>query len=259
MEKRYKLFGKGPQHVMVMHDWFSDCSSYDFLFPFLDQEAFTYAFFDLRGYGRSKEIKGEYTLEEVTTDCLELADALGWQEFHVVGHSMTGLTIQHLNLKAPKRLQSVTAITPVPATGSPIPPDFLDYIRTAVLGDDDAAKDIIRNTSGERYNEPFVSYKFKTFREVATPEARLGYLKMFSENNIVDEVKGLETPYHVIIGACDSEWHNREVMEKTFLSYFSNATLSEIADASHFPMQETPILLASLMEKVFHSCLKIGA
>lgn len=246
---RHMLFGSGPAKVLIMHDWFCDCTSYEPLLPYLDQTHFTYAFFDLRGYGKSRELAGSYTLEEVTEDCLELVNSLGWKEFHVVGHSMTGLTAQHLNWAAPDRVLSVTALTPVPATGSPIPPDFLDFIRAAVQGNDDFAREIINGTSGERYTQPFLNYKFKKFRESATPEARLGYLKMFSENDISEDVKGLETPYHVIIGGADSEWHNREVMEKTFLTFFPHTTLSEIADASHFPMQETPVLLASLIEQ----------
>jgi len=248
MKNRHSLLGSGSHKILVLHDWFCDCSSYDSTLNYLNQTDFTYAFLDLRGYGKSKHIEGNYSLEEVTQDCLELADFLGWDQFHVIGHSMTGLAAQHLNLTASQRLLSVTALTPVPATGSPIPADFLEVIQSGVRENDEIAKEIIRTASGGRYSETFVQYKLEKFRESATVNARLGYLKMFSENDISEQVKGLTTPYHVIIGAWDSEWHSREVMEQTFVNFYPNTTLSEVANASHFPMQETPVFLVSLFE-----------
>lgn len=248
MNNRYHILGNGNEKVLVLHDFFASTLSYDALHNYLDKETFTYVFFDLRGYGRSKTIEGKYTLEEVTSDCIELVEHLGWDTFHVVGHSMTGLTIQQLTLQMGGRVKSATAITPVPATGSPIPEDFLEVIRMGIRGDDNIMTDIINGASGSRYNQVFLSYKLKQFRECATPEARVGYLDMFSKSDISEKVKGLRTPYHVIIGGCDSEWHNREVMESTFSQYYPNCTITEIADASHYPMQETPILLASHIE-----------
>ena len=196
----------------------------------------------MRGYGRSKDLEGAYTLEEVTQDCLALADHLGWEHFHVVGHSMTGLAVQHLNATALERMVSVTPITPVPATGSPIPEDFLEVIRQGVRGDDAIMSDIIGGTTGGRYSGANICYKLKQFRETATVDARLGYLKMFTENDISTQVQGLETPYHVIIGRCDSKWHNCEVIENSFGVYFPNCIMTEIADAGHCPMYDTPPL-----------------
>jgi hypothetical protein len=81
---------------MVMHDWNGDHTTYDPMIPYLDGAAFTYAFVDLRGYGRSWEVSGEYTCAEIARDCLEIADELGWQRLHVIGHSMTGMATQRI-------------------------------------------------------------------------------------------------------------------------------------------------------------------
>jgi 3-oxoadipate enol-lactonase len=248
MKDRYQTLGNGQEKVLVLHDFFASTESYQPLHPYLNQNKFTYAFFDLRGYGRSKNIKGNYTLEEITQDCLELAEHLNWNAFHVIGHSMTGLAIQHLNAIKPDAIKTATAITPVPATGSPIPEDFLQVIRAGVNGDDAIIRSIIHTASGERYNDAFLDFKLEQFRRNAVPEARLGYLKMFTENNISEQVSGLNTPYHVIFGGCDSEWHGRKIMEETFGVFFPNCTITEIPDASHYPMQETPILLTSHIE-----------
>lgn len=57
-----------------MHDWLGDHSSYDAVIPWLDGHAFTYIFIDVRGYGQSIELAGEFTVEEIAADCLMLAD-----------------------------------------------------------------------------------------------------------------------------------------------------------------------------------------
>ena len=45
----YRLYGNGPEHVVVMHDWNGDHSSYLPTLCYLDDAAFTYAFVDPRG------------------------------------------------------------------------------------------------------------------------------------------------------------------------------------------------------------------
>ncbi len=249
MRDRVTIHGKGLTNVLVMHDWFCDCTCYAPALPYLNEDEFTYAFFDLRGYGKSIEIPGSYTCEEVTRDCLELVEELGWETFHIVGHSMTGFTIQHLNQAAEDRILSATAIAPVPATGSPIPEEFVSVIMQALNGDDAVAKEILNNATGNRYGDGFLDFKIRQFRKTATNAAREGYLNMFSKNDISDLVQGIKTPYYVIVGAKDSEWHGKEMMEQTFGKFFENCQITEIADASHYPMQETPPLFASHFEK----------
>src|SRR5262249_28733667 len=122
------------------------------------------------------------------------------------------------------------------------------FVTEGIKGNDTIISEIVKSIGRNRYNKPFIDFKLKQFRQSATPEARLGYLEMFSQNDISGDIKGLKTPYHVIIGSQDSEWHSREVMENTFAKFYPNCIISEIADASHYPMQETPILLASLIE-----------
>lgn len=74
-----------------MNDWLCDTSTWDSARNYLDTTRFTYAFADLRGYGRSKSRAGSYTLPEAVNDVLVLTKALGWGRFAIVGHSMSAL------------------------------------------------------------------------------------------------------------------------------------------------------------------------
>ena len=80
--------------VLVIHGWFWDHRVFTPIFDCLDAVKCTHAFLDIRGYGNSRKLSGEYNIAEVAADAIALADRLGWQEFHVVGHSMGGKAAQ---------------------------------------------------------------------------------------------------------------------------------------------------------------------
>ncbi len=133
----YARHGEGPIPVLVLHDWLGDHGNYDAVMPWLDGEAFTYVFADLRGYGLSIELTGACTVEEIAADCLALADRLGRQRFHVVGHSMTGMITQRLAADAPSRVISAIAVCPISAAGNRLAPEALAFF--ASTADDDEA------------------------------------------------------------------------------------------------------------------------
>jgi pimeloyl-ACP methyl ester carboxylesterase len=89
------------------------------MFDALDATGCTYTFVDIRGYGNSREVSGQFTIGEVAADAIALADQLGWHEFHVVGHSMGGKAAQKVAMDAGTRVRSVVAVTPVPASALP--------------------------------------------------------------------------------------------------------------------------------------------
>ena len=97
--------GCGPEGVLVLHDWNGDHTNYDAMLAYLDTSTFSYAFADLRGFGRSRDVAGQYTLTEILRDCLNVADALGWRRFHIIGHSMTGIATQRIARGARERLK----------------------------------------------------------------------------------------------------------------------------------------------------------
>jgi 3-oxoadipate enol-lactonase len=101
----HKLLGSGPEKVLVMHNWVATHRSFEPVWPMLDGNRFTDAFMDHR-YGLSRQIAGEYTASEAAGDGLHVAGAFGWQRFHVIGHSMSGMVARRLALDAPPRIKS---------------------------------------------------------------------------------------------------------------------------------------------------------
>ena len=242
----YTLLGDGPEGVLVMHDWHADHTNYDPVLPYLDGSAFTYAFVDLRGYGASKDVAGEYTVNEIARDCLGVADQLGWQRFHVLGHSMTGMATQRIAADAPSRIKSAIAVCPMSAAGNPIDDATLGFFASTTK-DDDRFCALLRYMSGP-LSQQWGTAKLRQSRRSVNPRCRAGYLAMFTRTNFVDDVSGLQTPFLVMIGDHDRGL-DAEAMNKTFLAWHPNAELVEIPNCGHYPMQECPPYFATVIER----------
>ncbi len=239
------MHGRGPEGVLVMHDWMGDHSTYDAIIPYLDGAAFTYAFVDLRGYGKSKDIAGEYTVDEIARDCIAVADRLGWQRFHLIGHSMTGMATQRISAYAPSRIKSAIAVCPISAAGNRLDEASLKFFASTTQ-DDDAFRRLIKFISGG-LSDQWAEVKLRQNRETVATACRAGYLKMLTTADFVDEVRGLETPYLVVIGEKDPGL-DAAAMKQNFLAWHPNAELSTIPNCAHYPMQECPPYFATVIE-----------
>jgi pimeloyl-ACP methyl ester carboxylesterase len=64
---------------------------------------------DLRGHGASSKPAADaaYSFEILADDVLRLADALGWEQFVLLGHSMGGMVAQFMALKAAARTDAL--------------------------------------------------------------------------------------------------------------------------------------------------------
>jgi len=152
----HKTIGNGPTKVIVIHGWFWDHRVFTPIFDCLDTASHTYAFVDIRGYGNSRNVSGEYTIGEVAADAIALADQLGWREFHVVGHSMGGKAAQKVAMDAGSRVKSVVAVTPVPASALPFDDGVFGFF-AAACEQDERALALMGDSLGNRGATIFVA------------------------------------------------------------------------------------------------------
>jgi 3-oxoadipate enol-lactonase len=240
----HTLWGSGPSLVIVMHEWLGDCSNYDALLPYLDTTAFRFCFIDLRGYGRSIDQVGHYTLDEACADVLALVDALQVPRFHLVGHSMSALVAQRLAVLQRGRVKSLMAITPVFAAGFPADASTLARLR-AVATEDGAAMEAIAARTGHRHTRPWLDFKLRKSRERSTVAARLGYLQMFTSTDFAQEARGLATPILVLHGEHDIPVYREDALRQSFGACYPRVQFAMSANAGHYPMLETPVYVAS--------------
>lgn len=106
VELRITEAGEGGRPLLLAHGFTGSRTDFaDFIEP-LAAAGWHVVAPDHRGHGDSDKPDGEdrYSLRIFAADLLDLADAVGWGRFVLLGHSMGGMIAQELALLAPERL-----------------------------------------------------------------------------------------------------------------------------------------------------------
>ena len=246
MPNTYISIGHGPHRDLGLHGWFGSARGWGPLVNVLDRERFTYVFMDYRGYGGSKAAPGKFTIEEIATDAIALADSLRWDRFSLLGHSMGGKAIQRVLVDAPSRVNKLVAVTPVPAAAVPFD-DAGWGLFTSAAKSADARRGIIGFSTGNRLSATWVNTMARHSLDNSTEEAFAAYLLAWAKSDFSARVQGLTTPVKVIVGEHDPAI-TADIIGATFLVNYPHATLEVMTNAGHYPMDETPVALATSIE-----------
>ena len=242
-----KRVGSGAHTVLVLHGWFGSSQSWQALLPHLDQETFSYVFLDLRGYGGRRGETGQSSAAEVAGDVLAAADDLGADRFSLLGHSMGGSFMQRVYADAPERVRALVGVSPVPASGVP----FDEQSRQLFGGAADSPgnrRAIIDFTTGNRLTGTWLDAMVRHSQEHSDRDAFAAYLAAWAGTDFHDEIKGSDVPILVIAGSHDPAL-GAETMRATFGSWYPNLELEVFPDAGHYAMDESPVALATSVER----------
>ncbi len=251
----HEIYGSGPEKVIVFHDWMGDAANYEAVRPWLHTEAYTYVFADVRGYGLSKGLDGAFNSDEIAADTFRLADHLGWERFHLVGHSMNGLAgfkSAMLDWAGPRRIKSFVAVTPVTPDGYPASDEDRAFLGAAIT-DDETAAAAFNALTGGKLNGRWAVGKTRRNRATSRIAALKGYYDMWLGEDFSAELgaAAVETPVLVIGGRNDLPGFQEDYYGKTIAEWLPNVRFEYIENAGHYPMHETPVLFATLLEAHF--------
>lgn len=241
----HALHGSGSHKVFAVHGWFGDRSAFDPVLPDLDRDAFQYALVDLRGYGEAKGADGAYTTAEGADDVLALADRLGWERFSVIGHSMGGSVAQRVLAAAPRRVRRLVGISPVPASGLPMPPEQWELFSAAAHTPENR-RTIIDLTSGGRRPAAWLDRMVRQSLERSDSKAFRAWLDSWAGEGFAAEIEGSAVAL-AVVGSLDPAM-NAELMRRTWLRWFDRGELAELPSAGHYAMDETPLELIRTVE-----------
>lgn len=244
---RTDVVGGGATRVIALHGWFGHAGAWGPLVDAIDPERYSYAFLDYRGYGRSKAMTGRFTVDEIASDALSLADELGWERFSVVGHSMGGMAALRTLVEAPDRVARVVGINPIPASGYPFDEASWGFFSQAA-GSAEVRSAILDLTTGKRLSPWFIRRLTASSLENSTVEAFSAYLTVWGRSDFHQRLSGLDHPIHLIVGEHDPAV-TVGLLEATAQKHSPQATIETLSNAGHYPMFETPVALATALER----------
>lgn len=109
---RYRLEGKGPDTIVLLHESGMALESWDYVAPVLARTHRVLRY-DLRGYGLSQAIKGPFSIDDDLADLRELLKALNITgKVHLVGGAVGGAVALKFAADYPELTANVIAISP---------------------------------------------------------------------------------------------------------------------------------------------------
>lgn len=249
MPNTFHRVGQGPHPVIVLHGWFGDARAFEPIEPWLSGEAFSYVFMDYRGYGGMRDAQGEFTIDEIAADALALADALGFDRFSLVGHSMGGMASERVAAMAPERVRALVPVAAVPCGGVRQEPAARALLEGAAQ---DLAKRraIIDRSTGGRLPAAWVQWKAAHSAGHSSAEAFAAYLSAWADTDFSDAIDGRH-PVLALVGEHDPVF-NAALMAATYAQRYPKAAVQVLRNAGHYPMNETPLALVAAIERFLH-------
>jgi pimeloyl-ACP methyl ester carboxylesterase len=121
-----KRWRNGFRPVLALHGWLDNAASFDFLAPLLDADIVA---LDLAGHGHSyhRTAQSSYDMWDDLPDILRAANTLGWEQFHLLGHSRGAIISALLTATVPERILSTVLLDGVRPDTRP-PKEFFDQL-----------------------------------------------------------------------------------------------------------------------------------
>jgi pimeloyl-ACP methyl ester carboxylesterase len=241
------VIGRGPTKVIALHGWFGSATGWGMLPQLIDQDAYTYAFLDYRGYGARLNETGDYSIPEIAADARRLADELGWERFAVLGHSMGGSAAQRVFADVPDRVTALIGISPVPASGVPFDDDSWALFDGAAR-DDGNRYAIIDFTTGNRQSKTWIDQMVAFSVASSTREAFGAYLTSWAKYDFAAELPTPAVPVKAIVGQFDPAL-GADTINATWAQQLPGSEVDVQANAGHYAMYEAPVALVTSIEK----------
>jgi esterase len=242
----YAIHGSGPSRVIALHGLFTTGDGFRSILAAFDPAEWTVVLPDLRGYGRSYGQTGPFDIETAAADGLEVADAVGWSSFDVIGHSMGGKIGLRLALNAGDRVQRLVGLSPIWAGPIEMPAPNLERFQRSVQ-DAGARAAIIDVTTGGKLPSYWCASRARESLAQSTSEAYQGYLNSFRACDFAREAATLSLPVLIITGQEDGP--NVSMAYERWQRQMRHVSVTVLQECGHWGLQEMPLRLAALIQK----------
>jgi 2-succinyl-6-hydroxy-2,4-cyclohexadiene-1-carboxylate synthase len=241
--------GEGGRPLLLVHGYTGNKSDFDPVIDVLAERGWHVVAPDNRGHGDSDKPGSEddYSFTTFAADALALADALGWDQFVLLGHSMGGMIAQELVLAAPERVRGLILMD-TSHTHVSIDPDLVALgaqiareqgLETLVALQRDI-EDPLATAAHLRMCATVPGYAELGERHtmMCSPAMYVAMLHQITDtHDRLDSLAAVTCPTLVIVGEQDVPFikPSRRMAET-----IAGAQLKVLADAGHSPQYESP-------------------
>ena len=205
--------------------------------------------YDHRGNGRSgRPPLATLTMPQLADDAVALADHLGADRVHVIGHSYGGFVGQELAIRHPDRVSSLVLISTGPGglgagedpaeLGKPVPADLAAALASAPasMAEVVAAMWPVLHYYVHRY--PVAELGRRMQAVVPAPEAMARSMEVLAGWSAVDRLAAVTAPTLVVTGSYDVLLPPAQAHR--IARRVPGAHLVELAGSAHFPWYDQP-------------------
>jgi pimeloyl-ACP methyl ester carboxylesterase len=146
------------------------------------------------------------------------------------------------------RVKSAVLNTPVAASGLSFSEEGFRLIQGSIDSDELLGQAFAALT-GNRLGPEWERFKIRQQRASRNRLANHAYLKSSAEQGFLEDIRGNQTPMLVIVGEFDMEPFTEPTARDTFLQWYPKAELAVCRNAGHYPQQEAPVYVASVMNE----------
>ncbi len=256
--------GAGGRPLLLVHGYTGSRSDFTDFVELLAGQGWHVVAPDLRGHGQSTKPDQEsaYSLATFSGDVLGLADALGWDRFALLGHSMGGMIAQVVATGAPDR---VAALVLMDTGHGPVPVDPA-LVELGVVTAREQGMDVIADFMASMEDDPLSTEAYR--RKVAEDPAHAArgdrnlraasaamyaamMLELTSTRDRLESLRSLSMPTLVLVGSQDTPFLGPS---RALAEAINGAEMVVVDGGGHSPQFEAPqgwwLALSSFLDRV---------
>ncbi|MHA3794368.1 alpha/beta fold hydrolase [Sphingomonas sp. YL-JM2C] len=199
---------------------------------------------DLRGYHDSGDPAEPVSMDDFVADVLAVLDDLGVARAHLVGQSMGGLVLQHLHMRAPDRIRSLTLANTTRSLRASMTDDQLEEFmrnRRDLIATGISMTELARTMAGAVVAPQADDAVFEAVREgfaALRPGYYLAAMEMVVRYCPVADLTSIAVPVLVVSGRYDRL--TPPAAGRELAAAIPGARYVEIEDAGHMSNMERP-------------------
>lgn len=233
--------GEGEPALIFLHYWGGSARTWNGVLAMLPDETRKVTI-SQRGWGGSRATDGNYDLQALADDVMDIVETLGITMYALVGHSMGGKVAQILAGRRARGLVGLVLVAPAPPTRLQVPPD----VRAGMLasyqsreGVVEALKVLARPTLGDAHREQVIE---DTLR--GDPDAKRSWPESGMSVDISGALAGLDLPVEIVLAQHD-QVEQEAVLRPLFANYLPGASVTTDPVAGHLVPLESPDAVAA--------------